>query len=243
MMPTNIRKFIKASILIILALYSGNLCAQVALVQKTIDNLKSHRNFSYQSTSRVKEFFTSDTVTNQTENIILNAPEDKTLGYLYKTTTLYKADNLTLTSLYNGKNLITINPTDSSYRIDELQPVIVHNVLTDLNWIKDFIMRKPSKLTTSADTAINKIVCSHLIVNTRDTVVNKEHLYTYIHLFIGKTSEIPISIKRYSRSAGIGNGVTNFYAGDFFLITSLIRMRLAQMIWLFRMGFIKKRKR
>jgi peroxiredoxin len=211
--PT-IKTLIKILICIAFAMYNVNVSAQATLVQKTIDKIQSYKNLSYQHVSRLKEFFTNDTLTQQSENFILKAADDKILGYLYRTETLNKADNSISTELYNGQNLIRINQIDSTYLIDEIKVNAIQNLLVDLNRIKGFVTKKPSKMVIANDTIINAVACSHLIINTRDTTINKEHLYTRFHLFIDKVSDMPVCLIRNARSADIGNAVTNYYLKD-----------------------------
>ncbi|HEX8021724.1 TlpA disulfide reductase family protein [Mucilaginibacter sp.] len=207
-------KTFKASVCIAFAMYSGNVSAQATLVQKTIDKIDHYKNFSYRHTNKIKDFFTTDTSSGQTRNFILKAPENNALGYLYRTETLSKAGDLIRTELYNGKNRIGLNPSDSTYRIGEFKTYAVLNLLVDLNWINDFVKKKPYAITSAADTTIDGAICSHLIINSRDTIVNKEHLYTRLHLFIDKVSDMPVCITRNARSAEIGNTITNYYSED-----------------------------
>jgi hypothetical protein len=187
-----IKTFIRVSVCIAFVMYSINVSAQATLVQKTIDKMDSYKNFSYRHTNKIKDFFTTDTSTQQTRNIIFKAPEDKVLGYLYRTERLNKVDKPTVTELYNGKNVITLNPNDSTYQIGEIRANAGSGVLVKLNWFKSFITKKPSAMVNASDTTINGITCSHLIINTRDTIINKEHLYTRFHLLINKESDMPI---------------------------------------------------
>jgi len=195
-------------------MYSINVSAQATLVQKTIDKIDSYKNVSYRHTNKIKDFFTTDTSTQQTRNIIFKASEDKVLGYLYRTERLNKVDEPTGTELYNGKNVITLNPNDSTYQISEIRADAGSSVLVKLNWFKSFITKKPLAMVNASDTTINGIICSHLIINTRDTIINKEHLYTRFHLFINKESDMPICILCNARSSEIGNSITNYYSED-----------------------------
>lgn len=216
-MNLTIKTLTKISICIAFAfLYNVNVNAQATLVQKTIDKIESHKSFSYQHTNKRKDFFTTDTSSEQIRDFILKAPENKALGYLYRTEILSKAGDLIRTELYNGKNRITLNPSDSTYRIGEFKTFAVLNLLVDLNFLNNFVKKKPSAIASVGDTTINSAICSHLIINTRDTIINKEHLYTHLDLFIDKVSDMPVYIIRNARSAEIGNAITNYYSEDYY---------------------------
>jgi peroxiredoxin len=214
MMISVVKTSIASFISMVIVLFGREASAQTTLIQKTIDKIESHKNFSYRHTNKIKDFFTTDTSTRQTQNFILKAPEEKVLGYLYRTEELSKAGDLIGTELYNGKNRIALNPSDSTYQIDELRTSAVFNLLFDLNWLNDFVKKKPSAIVSAGDTTIDGAICSHLIINTRDTIVNKEHLYTRFHLFIDKVSDMPVYRIGNSRSSEIGNNITNYYSED-----------------------------
>ncbi|MFC0514304.1 TlpA family protein disulfide reductase [Mucilaginibacter angelicae] len=240
-MNLTIKTLIKISICTVFALlYNINVNAQATLVQKTIDKIKSYKNLSYQHLSKVKESFTNDTLTRQSKNFILKAPDDKTLGYLYRTETLNKAGNSVSTEFYNGKNLIRINQADSTYLIDEINGKAVMGLLTDLNWIKDFAVKQSSKMVIANDTIINAITCSHLIINYRDTIINNEHLYTRFHLFIDKVSDMPVYLIRNVRSADIGNAVTNYYSKDSYFDYKFDQNDISVADWVIPNGFHEK---
>jgi peroxiredoxin len=207
-----VKRLIKSCICIAFVLYSVYVNAQVSLLQNTIDKLESYKNFSYQSVYKQKDY-TSDTLIIQYKDIFSKAPEDKTFGYLFSVETLVTGNNSPWTDFYNGQNLIRITPTDSTYELREIKASAIGGSLPGrLNWIKSFSEKKPSKIVKASDTTINAITCSHLIVNTYDTIINKEHYYTRMHLFIDKLSGVPNSIITQSRNTSTGDGITNFYS-------------------------------
>jgi len=207
-----VRGLIKSCICIAFVLYSVDVNAQVSLIQNTIDKLESYKNFSYQSSVKHKDY-TSDTTMEQHKDVFLKAPEDKNFGYLFSIETLIKAEKFHNIELYNGPNLIHIRPDDSTYEIIQIRPQVMGMTLPGLlNWIKNFLQRKPSKIIEVSDTTINAITCSHLIVNTYDTIINKEHYYTRMHVFIDKLSGVPNCIKTISRNTSTGDGITNYYS-------------------------------
>jgi peroxiredoxin len=186
--------------------------AQVVSVRNIIDKLESYNNFSYQSVCKQKDY-TSDTTIERCRDVFLKTPGDKNFGYLFGMETLDDAAKLNFTDLYNGQNIIHITPVDSSYEIGEINAHAYQlSLLSRLNWIKSFLEKKPSKIVKGSDTIINAVACSHLIIDTYDTIVNKEHYYTRIHLFIDELSGLPDYIVYRSRNAGTGDGITNYYS-------------------------------
>ena len=184
--------------------------AQVSLVQQAIDKLESYRNFSYQSVYRQKEY-TNDTLLMEHKDMFLKAPHDTAVGYLFKLETLNGGNKFPDIEIYNGQSLIVLNPQDSSYTIKKMQPYTLASSLPDyLQRINHLMKKRPSQMM--GDTVINAIACTHLEVNSYDTIINKEHYFTRIHLFFDKLSELPVCILAKSRSSRNGDGITNYYA-------------------------------
>jgi peroxiredoxin len=210
-MTNLIKRLIKPLICIAIVLFSVNVNAQVSLLQNTIDKLEGYKNFSYQYTSKQKDY-TSDTSIIQYKDIFLKAPEDKTVGYLFSMETLDKAAHSHWTNLYNGQTLVNIGLDDSTYEVQEIEARdIQSSLLGHLNLIRDFLEKNPSKIAKTGDTTINDIVCIHLIINTNDTTINAEYYYSRIHLLINKLSGVPDRIIYSYRTASIGDGITNGY--------------------------------
>jgi peroxiredoxin len=206
-----IKKIIKPLIFVSLISFSVTANAQVSLVQNTIDKLEGYKNFSYQSIYKQKDY-TSDTSILQYKDVFSKAPEDKTVGYLFSMETIDKAANARWTVLYNGQSSINISPTDSTYEVEEIEASdIQSSLLGRLKWISGFLKKNPSKIAKSGDTIINATVYTHLIVNTYDTTINKEHYYTRIHLLIDKLSGMPDRIIYKARNNALGDGITNAY--------------------------------
>jgi peroxiredoxin/outer membrane lipoprotein-sorting protein len=184
--------------------------AQVSLVQQAIDKLESYQNFSYQSVYRQKEY-TNDTLVMEHRDVFLKAPNDSALGYLFRLETLNGGNKFPDIVLYNGQSLIGMNPEDSTYNIGTIKPyTLVSSLPGYLKQINHLIKTKPSRVI--GDTLINGVVCTHLEVNTYDTVINNEHYYTRIHLFFDRMSGLPDLIMAKSRSARNGDGITNYYS-------------------------------
>src|ERR1700745_2237701 len=108
------KKLIKLFICLAFILTGLNVNAQVAILQNTIDKLGSYKNFSYQYVYKQKEMF-SDTLIQNQKFVLLKVPEDKELGYFFRHELKYGDMKLPATDLYNGKNLISLNPKDSTY--------------------------------------------------------------------------------------------------------------------------------
>jgi peroxiredoxin len=207
-----VRGLMKSCICIAFVLFSMGVNAQVSLLQNSIDKLENYKNFSYQSIYKQKDY-TSDTLIIQNKDIFSKAPEDKTFGYLFSVETLVTGNNSPWTDFYNGQNLIRITPADSTYELRKIKTSAIGGSLPGrLNWIKSFSEKKPSKIVKASDTTLNAITCSHLIVNTYDTIINKEHYYTRMHVFIDKLSGVPNRIVTQSRNTSTGDGITNFYS-------------------------------
>jgi len=208
------KKLIKQFICIAFILTDLDVNAQVAILQNTIDKLESFKNFSYQYIYKQKEVFSDTLIFNQ-KFVLLKAPEDKEIGYFFKHELKYGDMKLPSTDLYNGKNLITLNPQDSTYDTRNVQAMTFsESLFGKLNWIKTFLNKNPSKIVQSGDTIFNSINSYHLIVNTKDTIINKEHLYVRIHLFIDKATGLPVGKLTRSRTADFGKEVTNYYTEE-----------------------------
>lgn len=206
----SIERFLRPLICAAFVLFGLEGNAQVALIQKALDKIEGYKNFSYQSIYKQREY-TSDTLIIQYKDIFSKAPEDKIFGYLFSMELMVKGNKFPSTEVYNGQKLISISPEDSTYVIKEIKPsAIQRSMPAYLKTIKGLMEKRPSEI--AGDTTINAIPCSHLIVNTYDTIIDKEHYYTRIHLFINKLTDMPDCIIAYSRSAGIGDGITNYYS-------------------------------
>jgi peroxiredoxin len=208
------KKPMKLFICLVSVLTGLNVKAQVAILQNAIDKIESYQNFSYQYIYKQKEEF-SDALIYDQKFVLLKTPDDKAIGYLFKHE--YKYGNMKLPSvdLYNGKDLISLNPSDSTYNIRTAQAMIFSGSLPgELNWIKSFVMKNPTKIAQSGDTLFNSINSYHLIFNTRDTTINKNHLYVRIHLFIDKVTGLPVGKLTRSRTADFGKEITNYYTEE-----------------------------
>ncbi|MDR3697908.1 TlpA disulfide reductase family protein [Mucilaginibacter sp.] len=206
-------KPIKLFIFIALVLCRAGVYAQVSLVQKTIDKLESYKNFSYKSVGKKKELFTSDTVKEHHNALFLKAVADKNFGYLFNVETTNDNDKLTYSDLYNGQNLIRINRGDSTFAMQDIQAFNFQSTLLGcLKWIQGRLEKRSSEIIKTQDTIINAVDTYHLIADVYDTIINKEHTYTYVHLLIDKLSGLPDCIIIKSRNTNYGDGVSNYYS-------------------------------
>jgi len=209
-----LNRFIRLFICSAFVLFSTSVIAQVSLVQNTIDKLESYKNFSYQYVYKQKEVF-SDTLIYSEKFVLLKIPEDKEIGYFFRHELKYGDMKIPATDLYNGTNLVSLSPADSTYNTSKGQARIFQgSLLGNLNWLKTFIKKNPSKIVQSGDTIINSINSYHLIFNTKDTIINKDHLYVQIHLFIDKVTGLPVGKLTRARTADFGKEVTNYYTED-----------------------------
>ncbi|MDP9081190.1 MAG: TlpA family protein disulfide reductase [Bacteroidota bacterium] len=208
------RNLIKSFICVAFVLSGMSVNAQVSLVQSTIDKLESYKNFSYQYVYKQKEVF-SDTLIHDQKFVLLKAPGDKEIGYFFKHELKYGDMKVPTMDLYNGKNLISLYPQDSTYTTRNSQAMTFsESLFGKLNWIKTFLNKNPSKIVQSGDTVVNSINSYHLIINTKDTIINKDHQYVRIHLFIDKATDLPVGKLTRSRTADFGKEVTNYYTEE-----------------------------
>lgn len=196
------------------ALAGWNANAQIVILQNTIDKLESYKNFNYQYIYKQKEVF-SDTLITNNKFTLLKIPEDKEIGYFFRYELKYGDMKAPSIDLYNGKNLISLHPGDSTYDTRNVQQITFSGSLPAvLYWIKNFLKKNPSKIVQSNDTTFNSINSYHLIINTKDTIINKDHLYARIHLFIDKVTGLPVGKLVQARTADFGKEVTNYYTED-----------------------------
>lgn len=208
------KKITKLFICLGLILTGLNSKAQVALLQRTIDKLETYKNFSYQYVIKQKEAF-GDTLVIHQKFVLLKMPDDKDIGYLFKHESKYGDMKVPAIDLYNGKNLIWLDPGDSTYYVKNSQARIFNESLFgELNWLRTFLKKNPANVVQSSDTIINSTNSYHLIFNTKDTIVNNDHLFVRIHLFIDKVTGLPVCKLTNARTAGYGEEVGNYYAEE-----------------------------
>ncbi len=209
------KKPIRLFICFVIIFFSVSIKAQVSLLQNTIDKVGSYQNFSYQSISKEKEIFVSDTVTEQRHAIFEKAPHDKNFGYLIKIETMNVQDKATYLDIYNGENKIHASKQDSTYSLLDFHQFIFQKTLPGyLRWIQSRLQKKSSKIVEAKDTTVIAIKSYHLIANVYDTLINKERNYTIVDLFISKISGMPDYLIVRSRSSTYGDGISTYYSAS-----------------------------
>jgi len=187
-----------------------NARAQHVSIQTVIDKLQSFQSFSYRRVDKLKDFAADTQITRQ-KDVFVKAPADKVLGYHFSSEVLNSLP-LPVATIYNGQHLTILDFNDSTYQQRDAKPMDMQTTLPGrLDWIKGFVAKNPNKVAQVADTATNGAACFHLVINTRDTVINSEHFYTRIHVFVDKQNDMPKRILTVSRNADIGNAISNYY--------------------------------
>jgi peroxiredoxin len=192
-----------------------NANAQVPILQNAIDKLHGYKNFSYQYLNKQKEAF-GDTLINHQKFTLLKMPDDKKIGYFFRHESKTDDAKLPEIDLYSGNDLIALNSTDSTiyYARNKQAMIFNQSLLSELNWLRGFSKGKPAKVVQSTDTIINSVNSCHLIFNTKDTIVNNDHLYVRIHLFIDKVTGLPVDKLVRARIADFGKEVENYYTEE-----------------------------
>jgi peroxiredoxin len=203
--------FIRLFACIALVLFSIEANAQVGLIQNAIDKLEGCKNFSYQYNEKTLDY-TTDTTTKQHKDIFQKAPDDKFFGYLFNRQTQETGKSYHVIDLYNGQNLISIIPEDSTYQFGDIkQYAMLFSTSTLpglLKWLKGRPEKKPSEM--AGDTTINGAISHHSVFHIYDTTINKEHYHTDIDVFINKLSGLPDCITIREKVLLFGKA-TNYY--------------------------------
>lgn len=113
-MKRHINKFFYPGIFVALILSTLTAKGQSLTVQTTINKLNSFKSFGYTSIYKQKDFG-SDTLIINHKDIFEPAPGDKLFGYRFSLDMIYKGMKLPVTDVYNGRNIISLNPNDSTY--------------------------------------------------------------------------------------------------------------------------------
>lgn len=187
--------------------------AQVAILQNAMDKLAGYKNFSYRHTYKQKEAF-GDTLTRTDSYVLLKTPEAKDIGYLFKQVSKQTGWQSSVTGVFDGKYLTTLNPADSTFTKTTSVASSPGLVTADLNWFSTFAAKAPAKLAQVKDTTVRSVSCYHLVLNTRDTIINKQHLYTRIHLLIARATGLPVERYIRARTDSFGKEVTDYYTQD-----------------------------
>lgn len=206
-------KLIKPIICIAFILTGLDVSAQVVILQNAINKLGSYRNFSYQYVYKQKDAF-GDTLINNGKYVLLKIPDDKNPGYFFRHESEQTGWNSTVVELFDGKNLTTLNVADRTFKKSAAVTPFQDRVITGLNWLKTFADKNPAKVGQVNDTTIRSTNCYHLVFTTRDTIINKNHLYTRIHLLIDKVTGLPLEKFIRARTNSFGKEVTDYYTQE-----------------------------
>ena len=213
-MKTNFKNTIKLFIFTGLLLTGLSGHTQINIIQNTINKLQAYKNISFRYVYKQKEAF-GDTLINEQKLTFLKQPEDKEIGYFFWHDFKYNGMKVPTIELYSGKSLTSLFPADSTFQTSNKQTLAFNqSLLGQLNWIKTFLNKNPSKLILSKDTLVNAINSYHFILKIKDTLINKEHVYTYRHLYIDKDNGLPLRILNRVRSADFSKEVANYYTEE-----------------------------
>jgi len=184
--------------------------AQNTIIENILDKLNTYKSISYKSTYKQKDAI-GDTLIRQNDEVFLNVPEEREVGYFFKIRSKNNEQQFFLTDLYFGENLISYGLPDSVYNTRKIQ---VNNfrgtLIGDLQWMLDMAKNRPGSLIKAKDTLFRSTIYDHFILIARDTVVNKEHLFTHHHLLIDKISGLLTAKILYSRRQ-VGDGIINAF--------------------------------
>jgi peroxiredoxin len=206
-------KLIKPIICIAFILTGLNVSAQITILQNTIDKLGSYKNFSYQYVYKQKDAF-GDTLINKGKCVLLKMPDNREGGYFFRNEAEQTGWNNTVVELFNGEDLTTLYLADRTFKRSAAVKPFQDRVITGLNWLKTFADKNPAKVRQVNDTTIRSASCYHLVFTTRDTIINKEHLYTRIHLLIDKVTGLPLEKFIRARTDSFGKEVADYYTRE-----------------------------
>lgn len=199
------------SILFISAVCSAD--AQISLLQKATGQLESYRNFSYKRIYKQKEVF-SDTLIIYNELTLLKLPSDKRAGYFIKHSYYYKGMTAPVTELHNRDETVMLNPSDSTFSSGNTEAVFQQTLPAELDWLQTFAAKHPARLALLNDTTYHGVISNHLLLTTTDTIIEHDHSYTRIHLFIAKSTGLPAGKMVRARTADFGKEVTDYYTEE-----------------------------
>lgn len=168
-----------------------------SILQKSIDKINSLKSVSYRvQTIEKNPFSNGDTSYIKTQEI-LAFDRNGLLHAMDRKTSINKGQT-ELREVYLNDTLYNINSNDSLYSIDKKPKNIGNGLKSFVDLIKYILTKNPSKITQRKDTAINRTTCYNFFIKSYDTIENNNHNYTHLHVFINKTSLMPISTKEVS---------------------------------------------
>nr|WP_294793940.1 TlpA disulfide reductase family protein [uncultured Mucilaginibacter sp.] len=207
-----IKKFIVAGLCVAPLLFGADVKGQASIVQNMAAKLKQYKSLSYKSFYKQKDE-TGDTLFRQNEDVLLKVPEEKDLGYYFLNRYKDPSWKFFTTDMYYGENFITLLPADSVYNTRKNLHTMLFKatLLFKLEWLADFVKKNPSRIAKAKDTVLSAVAYDHLIITTKDTVVNNERLVVNQHLLVDKQTGLPRALIIKGRHAGYGDGITSVY--------------------------------
>jgi thiol-disulfide isomerase/thioredoxin len=171
-------------------------------LQKTIDKVLSLKSLSYDCSSLQKNPYSSD----DTSFISIKSTlEFNGKGILIKT--LDKMDinrgQAKFESRFRNDTLFQIDLKDSSYSFypKPLQSSISAGLMSVIALIKNNIEKDPEKIFQRKDTIIHGNVCQNFFIKSYDSIVNRQHNFTYDYIAIDIASHLPVTFKE------VGQGI------------------------------------
>lgn len=175
-------------------LFTVDLKAQI--LEKAIQQLSAVKNINYTSTRLTKDFFSDDLSKDTLYASISTQLIDK------KKVELFDFSTNESDVIFNGSYLLRLNNKEKTYSIDNKPDLSLYQDESIFGWLKhmqDFSVNRPNKIKSLKDTLLNKIPCYHIKMIRHDTVINKEHQYTFYDIYLNKANFLPVKTKNTSR--------------------------------------------
>lgn len=206
-----IKKSTRVALYLLFVLAACSVKAQNPVIDGIITQLNSHKNFSYQAYEKLKDY-TNDTLIRPNYELFMKATDDKMFGYYFSIENRWTGENFVSKGLYDGQKLVYLHPADSTYTIQKPRiETMIKTLPGNLDQIRSFLQKNPSKIRQAADTTINGRVNQHWVVSTRDTVIDKEHLHTLKHLFVDQATGLPNVLLTTGRNKNFGT-INTYYS-------------------------------
>lgn len=194
-------------ITLLIAFCSQQISAQqqpLAILQQSVQNIKSHRSIAFEVLRVDKNFFSNDTaVTQSLETILQNNTGQITAQ---NQLSLTKTGEPYYREIFTGGKMYGMDLKDSVYNV-ETQPKTIANSLTYyISQVTAIINKKEPKLTRLKDTVIAKNPCYGFFVSAYDTVENNQHNYTHRYFYLSKQTLLPVYTKEVAAASATKGG-------------------------------------
>ncbi len=125
-----ISKLLNISFCTIFTLAAFTASAQVPQLQNIINKLEGHDNFEYQSVTKLRDM-KIDTAVIYNKDVLIKAPLDSKVGYLFSLEEEHKTETFHRIDLYNGVDLMYLTPADTAFHMENRLPlpVVIRNSL------------------------------------------------------------------------------------------------------------------